>query len=275
MGARLLGEADLPLVLDLVGADPVLNVYIASRVDAGVLSPSSPGQLWGYPAPAPRSLLHVGTNLVPLATDAEARRAFVELLGPYRPFVAIVGLTAEVRELAALLAARWGGSFARPRAVRERQPVLAATSRCPIAPDPRVQRIGRTHLDAYFAASVAMYREELEEDPLATNAAGYRNYIAGLVESGRAYGVLSGDRVVFKADIGAVGGSVAQVQGVWIDPELRGRGLAAPAMAAVTAAILDSGRTASLYVNDFNTAAIATYRRCGYVEYGVFTTVLF
>lgn len=275
MGVRLLGEYDLPLVRSLVDADPVLNVYIASRVAAGVLSPSTSGQLWGYPAGRPRSLLHVGTNLVPLGTDAEARAAFVERLGPYRSFVAIVGLRAEVGDLAARLAGRWGGSYARPRAVRERQPVLATAGPCPIAPDPRVQRLSREHLEGYFAASVAMYREELEEDPLVTNPVGYRSYIAGLLDAGRAYGVLSGDRVVFKADVGAVGGSVAQVQGVWIDPALRGRGLAAPAMAAVTVAITGAGRTASLYVNDFNTPALATYRRCGYTERGVFTTVLF
>jgi len=183
----------------------------------------------------------------------------VERLGPYRAFVAIVGLRDEVVDLADRLAARWGGSYARPRVVRERQPVLAASGRCPVAPDPRVQRLSRAHLDSYFAASVAMYREELEEDPLVTNPVGYRSYIAGLLDAGRAFGV----------------GSVAQVQGVWIDPALRGRGLAAPAMAAVTDAITGSGRTASLYVNDFNTPALATYRRCGYTERGVFTTVLF
>ena len=35
------------------------------------------------------------------------------------------------------------------------------------------------------------------------------------------------------------------------------------------------GRTASLYVNDFNAPALATYRRCGYTERGVFSTVLY
>ena len=56
---------------------------------------------------------------------------------------------------------------------------------------------------------------------------------------------------------------------------LRGQGLAAPAMAAVTNRIVRAGRTASLYVNDFNAPAIATYRRCGYTERGVFSTVLY
>ena len=66
------------------------------------------------------------------------------------------------------------------------------------------------------------------------------------------------------------------MQGVWVRPEYRGRGLAAPGMAAV----VDAGPPAispvvSLYVNDFNAPARATYRRAGFTEAGEFMSVLF
>ena len=86
-----------------------------------------------------------------------------------------------------------------------------------------------------FAGAVAVYAGELGGGPLVANPRGYRSYVRGLVESGRAFGIVEDDEVVFKADIGAVGGGVAQVQGVWLRPDQRGRGLAAPAMAAVSA----------------------------------------
>ena len=38
--------------------------------------------------------------------------------------------------------------------------------------------------------------------------------------------------------------------------------------------IVGSGRTASLYVNDFNTVARAAYARVGFAEVGTFATVL-
>jgi predicted GNAT family acetyltransferase len=44
--------------------------------------------------------------------------------------------------------------------------------------------------------------------------------------------------------------------------------------AAVVAAVIGSGRTASLYVNNFNTVARATYDRVGFVQVGTFATVL-
>ena len=81
---------------------------------------------------------------------------------------------------------------------------------------------------------------------------------------------------MFKAEVGAATRSVCQVQGVWVDPALRGRGLSLGG----TAAVVDRARaevapTVSLYVNDFNVAARRSYARVGFSEVGRFTSVLF
>ena len=68
-------------------------------------------------------------------------------------------------------------------------------------------------------------------------------------------------------------GNVCQVQGVWLDPSLRGRGLAAPAMAAAVRLARTVAPTVSLYVNDFNLPARATYARVGFRDIGEFATV--
>jgi len=66
------------------------------------------------------------------------------------------------------------------------------------------------------------------------------------------------------------------VQGVWVHPGFRGRGLAAPGMAAVVRMARASiSPVVSLYVNDFNTPARATYLRAGFHEVGEFMSVLF
>ena len=72
-----------------------------------------------------------------------------------------------------------------------------------------------------------MYTEEIGVSPVQGNPAGYRFYVRQLIASGRAFGIFDGNRVLFKADLGSVSGSVCQVQGVWLEPELRGQGLAA------------------------------------------------
>ena len=100
--------------------------------------------------------------------------------------------------------------------------------------------------------------------------------IAELIGAGRAYARFDGDTVMFKAEIGSLSRSVALIQGVWVHPQLRGRGLAAPAMAAVVRSIrADLRRTPSLYVNDFNIPARRTYERVGFRQIGTFASVLF
>jgi predicted GNAT family acetyltransferase len=83
-------------------------------------------------------------------------------------------------------------------------------------------------------------------------------------------------QVIFKAEIGVVADGVAQIQGVWVDPSHRGQHLSEPAMAAVvTYSQKHFAPLVSLYVNDFNHAALASYRRVGFEQVGEFATVLF
>ena len=103
---------------------------------------------------------------------------------------------------------------------------------------------------------------------------GYRRRVAGLIAAGRAWARFEGGKVVFKAEIGSQSPRVGQIQGVWVHPEWRGRGLGAAGTATLTAAIVRGGRTASLYVNGYNTVARATYARVGFDQVGTFATVL-
>ena len=275
MRSRVLGEGDRALVTRLLDADPVGNCFVASRVDAGVLRADGVGELWGYPAHAPRSLLHVGANVVPVNADDDALDAFAADLGRWRSFVALVGPVDVAFALWNRLADAWPHGYAEARVVRSRQLLMARSEPSAVAPDPRLRRATARDFDSYLAGAVDMYREELEEDPLVTNPVGYRGYVRSLIERRRAFAVVDEGRVIFKADLGAVSPRVAQVQGVWVAPDLRGRGLSVPAMAAVTDAIIAEGRTASLYVNDFNAPAIACYRKVGYDVVGELASILF
>ncbi len=234
------------------------------------------------------SLLHQGANLVPVNADpatalgSAVLDTFVEICTGKRLATSIVGRSATVLELWRRLALRWGGQpWAGVREVRAHQPMMAI-NRDPLVPggDPRVRRIGPELLGPYFRAAVEMYTEEVGGvSPISNggDSGPYRAYVRRIIEQGRAFGIVEGGRVLFKSDLGSVCGGVAQVQGgVWLDPELRGQGLAAPAVASVVRLARERYPVISLYVNDFNTRAIATYRRVGFAQTGGdFATVLY
>jgi predicted GNAT family acetyltransferase len=272
---RVLTRDDLPSAIRVLSANPVENVFVASRVRAAGLEQASLGcPVWGYERDGLlRSLCHAGSNLVPVNAEPGALAAWTEFAGPQRMCASIIGPSAVALDLWRRLGERWGTVWSQARDVRPHQPVLSLDTEPSIAPDPRVRRVTLDQWDAYTDAAVKMYTEEIGVSPIQGNPAGYRFYVRQLITSGRAFGIFDGDRVVFKADLGSVSGSVSQVQGVWLEPELRGRGLAAPAMAAVVQLARTVVPTVSLYVNDYNRPARATYARVGFQQVGEFATI--
>ncbi|MBA8796268.1 hypothetical protein FHX74_003921 [Friedmanniella endophytica] len=276
-GVRVLGRSDLAAAVRLVTLDPVTNVFVASRIRSSGVEPRQLGcPLWGYEEDGVlRALCHAGSNLIPVNADSVAVAAFVDYAGAHRSCSSIIGPSPVALDLWQRLGERWGSSWSSVREVRPHQPVMAIDTEPSIAPDPRVRRVTLDHWDAYYQAAVQMYTEEVGVSPLQGNPAGYRYYVRQLITSGRAFAVFDQDRVVFKADLGSVSASVTQVQGVWLDPSLRGRGMAPPAMAAVVQLARAVAPTVSLYVNDYNAPARATYERVGFRTVGEFATILY
>ncbi|MBD3782682.1 MAG: GNAT family N-acetyltransferase, partial [Micrococcales bacterium] len=117
--------------------------------------------------------------------------------------------------------------------------------------------------------------EEIGYRPYSGSSRGYRASLAGLVARGHTFVVVEDGEVVFKTDIGSLALGCAQLQGVWVAPHLRGHGHAVPMLAAVLEQVMaGDAPLVSLYVNDFNAAARATYERLGFRQVGEFSTVL-
>jgi len=273
---RLLDERDRGEVLAICERDPVTNVFVSSRVRALGLEPSRLGaQMWGH-APAGRleSLCYSGANLVPVAATPDAVAAFADrALRHPRRCSSVVGPAAEVQALWALLRPQWGPA----RDVRPVQPIMVIEGPPLVAPDPLVRRVRPDEFEILWPACVAMFTEEVGVSPtVGDGGASYRARLEQLIRAGRAFARIEDGRVIFKAEIGAVTPQACQVQGVWVRPDHRGLGLAAPGMAAVAVEAARSfAPLVSLYVNDYNAPARAAYHRAGFTETGRFMSVLF
>jgi uncharacterized protein len=273
---RVLGPADLPAVTEILDRDPVVNVFVASRVRTVGLEPLRlGGEMWGHLVDGRLdALCHAGANLVPVQAGPDAQRAFAERARRQgRRCASIVGPLGAVGPMWELLEPAWGPA----RDVRPNQPLMSTSTPSGVREDPGVRRVRPDELDIILPACVAMFTEEVGVSPtVGDGGATYRARVAELIAAGRAFARIEDGRVVFKAEIGSATDQACQVQGVWVPPELRGRGLSAAGMAAVVNEALRSiAPVVSLYVNDYNAAARATYRRVGFADAGTFMSVLF
>lgn len=270
---RMLGDTDLVEVRSLLDTAPYAAAQVAER-----LGSSGPGWLrhearvFGYGRRL-SSVCWAGTNLVPVLASPPAASAFAELMaGEPRGCSSIVGSADAVMSMWERLAPHWGPA----RDVRGCQPLLATDRPAAVPLDPLVRLVSMDEVAALYPAAVAMYTEEVGVAPAGSGDPSYHDRVLDLVHDQRAYARFHDGRVVFKAEVAVVTRHTAQIQGVWVDPRWRGRGLATAGMAAVIEDVLRRvAPTVSLYVNDYNEPARRVYTRTGFREVGTFATVLF
>ncbi|NUL04974.1 GNAT family N-acetyltransferase [Streptomyces lunaelactis] len=274
---RVLEPSDLGAALAIMESEPVANAFVTSRVQVAGLDPwRLGGEMWGWYADGRlRSLCYSGANLVPICATPEAVRAFADRARRTgRRCSSIVGPAESTAQLWRLLEPSWGPA----RDVRAHQPLMVTEQLADgIEPDPYLRRIRKDEMNVIMPACVAMFTEEVGISPMAGDGGLlYQARVAELVAAGRSFARIDDGKVVFKAEIGAATTQACQIQGVWVAPEFRGRGLSESGMAAVLRyALQDVAPVVSLYVNDYNTAARAAYRRVGFHEVGAFMSVLF
>lgn len=284
---------DVAEALALCGADPVANVVPLMHLETAIRAGVIPAGLWTVRKHEgiQRRLAGViwcGANLtavLPTPDDEEADDIRAEVAAAIvqrvaRP-AAMVGEAGITLDLWGRVETWWGPA----RLLRPCQ-VSMAMSADPIPHEtsyPRLEPLRRAVMDDYEAllpAAVHMFVGEVGYDPMQHGREAYEDRLTHLVRQGRSYiqyGDVAGTRtVVFKAEVGVIGGSVAQVQGVWVHPELRGQGIGATGMAELVRLVrAEHAPTVSLYVNDFNAAALRAYEVVGFERVGTFATVMF
>jgi ribosomal protein S18 acetylase RimI-like enzyme len=264
--------------LDLALRDPVTNALGGARLreTARTAALAQEFSLVGDDR-LPEGVLWHGVNLSPLSATPRALDEFGEhIAGRPRRASSVVGERAAIERFWESLAPAWEGEV---REHRWSQPLLLAQppARMPALPAGGL-RAARTHeAAAVFPAAVAMFREEVGVDPLLGDGGrSYRHRVGELIRQRRTYVVVEEGEVVFKADVGALFGPVAQIHGVWVRPDRRGHGVGRAAMAELVALVRrDHAPQVSLYVNDFNEPARRAYAASGFRQVGELTTILF
>jgi ribosomal protein S18 acetylase RimI-like enzyme len=254
----------------------VTNVFILAHLRAtGTAAPTAGGAgvIGVFDNGVLTGACWAGANLVPVQLDPALAPLVAEAANSSgRRYASAFGPAEAVLALNTELAQRGH----RAHEVRADQPLMVIQDPPRVQPHPGLAQGNLADFDRILPACAAMFEEEVGYSPYLGGREFYSRRVEGLIRQGHSLVHLNeAHEVVFKAELGAVTAEVTQVQGVWMNPRYRGRGLSSGYMSAVVEKAQKIAPVTSLYVNGFNTKARSTYERVGFRQVGTFATVLF
>ena len=269
---RLLSEDDVRDALQFLQRDPLINVYLISRLIEERTLASTQLVVVRYNG-AIVLVASLATNIV-LAGDPSMPDDITQ------PAVALIADRIITRMLpvraiispAHLVEALWSNLRSRidpPTVVRMNQPIYAIRKRFDYPDLTEARYSAMRDLEQLVPACAAMHREEVGIDPLERDAAGYRERIRELVEKKRSVIRVVDGAIASKCEYSAVTGDAVQLMGVWTHPLYRRRGLSYELLREVCGHLFRRGKTVTLFVNDFNKPAIALYESLGFKPIGM------
>ncbi|MEO8033873.1 MAG: GNAT family N-acetyltransferase [Acidobacteriota bacterium] len=269
---KSLGEDDARDALDFLERDPLINVYLISRL----LEEKTVSATQMIEVRFNRQIVllaSLATNIV-LAADPEQPRDITRaavaavaerILTRMLPVRAIISPSSLVEMLWTDLRTRLDP----PTVVRLNQPIYAIRRRFDYPDLDEARYATLRDLDALVPACAAMHKEEVGIDPLERDAAGYRDRIRELVERRRSVVRVVDGRIASKCEFSAVTPDCVQLMGVWTNPHFRRKGLSRSTLREVCGHLFRGGKTVTLFVNDFNTPAIRLYEALGFQQIGL------
>ena len=269
---RPLAEEDVRGALEFLQRDPLINVYLISRLIEERMVATAQMVVVRYNG-AIVLVASLATNIV-VAGDpsipGEITAAAAELVADR-----IIQRMIPVRALispAHLVEGVWlrlRPHLAPPTVVRMNQPIYALKKRLDFPDLTEARYSVAKDLDHLVPACAAMHKEEVGIDPLERDAPGYRERIRELIEKKRSVIRVVEGSIASKCEFSAVTSDAVQLMGVWTNPRFRRRGLAHETLREVCGHLFRRGKTVTLFVNDFNKPAIALYEALGFHQIGM------
>jgi hypothetical protein len=122
----------------------------------------------------------------------------------------------------------------------------------------------RAELPSVMEVQAQMAFEESGVNPLRVDPEGFRRRCVRRIEQGRVWVRVEDARLIFKADVIADTPEVNYIEGVWVDPQERGRGYGTRYMSQLGRKLLTKTKALTVLVNQRARRSHAFYRRIGY-----------
>ena len=213
-----------------------------------------------------QALCHAGSNVVPSGTGCDAF-ADVAVAGNARMVIGEEGAVTDLWE-----AARQ--RLPAPREDRPGQPVYVLEE-SPTAGDTGLRKATQDDFELLVPACAAAHQEEIGIDPLGRDPESFRWRTRMQIEDGRSWLWRENGTILFKAEASAWTPSAVQLQQVWVDPQVRGRGYAQRGMRDLCRLLLRRVPIVCLFVRAENAPAIRVYEAIGMLRTISYRSLIF
>ena len=133
----------------------------------------------------------------------------------------------------------------------------------------------REDLEQVVQAQAAMVLEISGVDPLKKDPAGFRERYLRRIEKKRVWVVIENGRLIFKTDIIADTPQATYIEGIYVSPEERGKGIGRRYVTALGRILLKSRNAIYLFVEDQNTRTKSFYLNLGFTAAGQYDLLYF
>ncbi|HVG28979.1 MAG TPA: GNAT family N-acetyltransferase [Pyrinomonadaceae bacterium] len=272
LSAEPLTHADERDALDFLAERPLHTVIMASFIrDNGVESPLNRGTF--YACRDERGRLE-GVALIGHATLVEARTE--RALAAFARLAQGCSDTHMIMGEQELIANFWRGYSEAGQEFRLACREMLFELRSPVAVGDQVEGLRlATHddLELIIPVQAELAREESGVDPREVDPKGFRRRTARRVGQGRTWVLVRDGRLVFKAELQSETPEVVYLEGVYVDPSERHRGLGSRCLSQLSLALLGRATSICLLVNERNREAHDLYRRVGFRFRCVYDTI--
>jgi GNAT superfamily N-acetyltransferase len=128
----------------------------------------------------------------------------------------------------------------------------------------RIENAEMSHLIQVAEAQAEVAFIECGVDPMVKDRQGFLKRVARRIKQDRVFVVLDGDKLVFKADIIAETDSVIYLEGVYVAPEYRGKGIGSKCLSSLSLDLLSRVEHICMLSNVEFEGAHRSFQKAGY-----------
>jgi hypothetical protein len=269
---QLLARGQEDEALNFLGASPVRNVIMSSLIrDNGFERKLNRGDF--YVCRDARGEITgvalLGHHIIFASQCAEAIGAFARRAREQRDAHVILGERESVKQF-------WAGYARAGESPLLVQRELLLEQTWPVAVResvPELRPATRSDLSQVATVHARLAFEESSSNPLEVDPKGFLTRLARRIEAGRIWVWIKDGRLIFKTDICSATPEVIYLEGVYVNPDERGKGYGVRCLSQLSRELLLRAKSLCLLVNEQNEAAQALYRRAGYKLHSHYDTI--